>query len=132
MKRIMPLLSVMVLGLAATQTSAHIAVPAPLGAQVHDAQWVKAQYDRRERGGRQGDGRDNRDNRGNDQRRGNEQQPQRNYSIDEAINLVESRTGGRYVSGNRAGPSTFVIKVQVGPNIVSYRVDLANRSLNRM
>lgn len=129
MKRIMPLLSVMVLGLAATQTSAHIAVPAPLGAQVHDAQWVKAQYDRRERGGRQGDGRND---RGNDQRRGNEHQPQRTYSIDEAINLVESRTGGRYVSGNRAGPSTFVIKVQVGPNIVSYRVDLANRSLNRM
>lgn len=128
MKRIMPLLSVMVLGLAATQTSAHIAVPAPLGAQMHDAQWVKAQYDRRERGGRQGG---DRDNRGGDQRRGNEQ-PQRNYSIDEAINLVESRTGGRYVSGNRTGASTFVIKVQVGPNIVSYRVDLANRSLNRM
>ncbi|MFT4089285.1 MAG: hypothetical protein QM645_01040 [Asticcacaulis sp.] len=124
MKRIIPLLSAMVLGLAATQTSAHIAVPVPL-AQAHDAQWVKAQYDRRDRGGRGGD------NRGEDQRRGNEQ-PQRTYSIDEAINLVESRSGGRYVSGNRTGPSTFVIKVQVGPSIVSYRVDLANRSLSRM
>ncbi|UDF03220.1 hypothetical protein [Asticcacaulis sp. AND118] len=57
---------------------------------------------------------------------------QQRYSIDEAINLVEQRTGGRYVSGNQTGPSTFVIKVQIGPNIVTYRVDLANRSLSKM
>lgn len=57
---------------------------------------------------------------------------QQRYSIDEAINLVEQRTGGRYVSGNQTGPSTFVIKVQIGPNIVTYRVDLANRSMSKM
>lgn len=118
MKRIVPLLSVLVIGLAATQASAHVAQPAP---HFHDAQWVKAQYDRRgDRGGR-----DRRDG-------GPQQQQQRSYSIDEAINLVESRSGGRYVSGNQTGPSTFIIKVRVGPDIVAYRVDLANRSLNRM
>ncbi|ADU13682.1 hypothetical protein [Asticcacaulis excentricus] len=57
---------------------------------------------------------------------------QQRYSIDDAITLVEQRTGGRYVSGNQTGPSTFVIKVQIGPNIVTYRVDLANRSMSKM
>lgn len=56
---------------------------------------------------------------------------QQRYSIDEAINLVEQRTGGRYVSGSQTGPSTFIIKVQIGPNIVTYRVDLSNRSMSK-
>jgi len=56
---------------------------------------------------------------------------QQRYSIDEAINLVEQRTGGRYVSGSQTGPSTFVIKVQIGPNIVTYKVDLSNRSMSK-
>gem|GEM_PF-5329091 len=128
----------MVIGLAATQSEGHI-LPTPLGAQGSDAQQVLAQYDRRdrnergghERGNRGGEGRGNRDGNRGDQNRGGGA-PERSYSIDEAINLVESRSGGRYVSGSRAGASTFVIKVQVGPNIVAYRVDLANRSLNRM
>ncbi|BEV11401.1 hypothetical protein ATDW_18970 [Asticcacaulis sp. DW145] len=56
---------------------------------------------------------------------------QQRYSIDEAITLVEERTGGRYVSGSQTGPSTFLIKVQIGPNIVTYRVDLARRSISK-
>lgn len=79
----------------------------------------------------QAQSRHDRPDRGGD-RDGPPKTQERSYSIDEAINLVESRSGGRYVSGNRTGPSTFVIKVQVGPNIVAYRVDMANRSLSKM
>ncbi|MFT3997272.1 MAG: hypothetical protein QM667_07690 [Asticcacaulis sp.] len=57
---------------------------------------------------------------------------QQRYSIDEAITLVERRSGGRYISGSQTGPSTFVIKVQNGPNIETYRVDLSNKSVSKV
>lgn len=76
--------------------------------------------------------RDDRDRDRNRDRGGGDRREERNYSIDEAINLVESRTGGRYISGSKTGASTFMIKVQIGPNIVTYRVDLASRSMSKM
>jgi fatty acid/phospholipid biosynthesis enzyme len=52
-------------------------------------------------------------------------------SIDEAIDRVLSRSGGALVSASRAGASV-IVKVRVGADIMTYRVDLNTCSVSRM